>query len=126
MSVDAVLSINATFGERAAAEVEGAEAKVRASMKAVLKENWMETNEDALFRAAVAGAMLGSKEGSEERTHIQESFDGLKKASALIQALQSGVAVDLEATLKAQEEQARKPLPLLQWWREELKASNWR
>lgn len=119
---DAVLNINATFGKRAAdAERGSLEAKVKASMRAVIRENWMETRDEGLFRAGLGGALLSVGMDSEDGRELQRSIERLKKTSGLLVALQSGVPVDLEAMLKEQENEAP-VFPLMAWWHE-VKAS---
>lgn len=112
---DVVLTINSQIGQRAADAVTGLEEKVKASMRAVREGNWMETNEDALFRAGVGGALLSVGRDSLEGERLISSINALRRFSAFLTAAQAGVSADLSSVIRDDEE---KPLPLMQWWRE--------
>lgn len=114
---DNILAINATIGRSASATVEGLEAKVKASMRAVLDGNWMIVdNDDALFRAGLAGALLDVGADSDDGKRLTESIVVLRKISAFFTAAQAGLSIDLSSALP--EEGEEQPLPLLEWWHE--------
>ena len=117
---DAVLMINATIGRDAAKDVEGLEAKVRASMRAVLAGNWMELSDDNLMRAGIAGALLDVGTDSEDGRKLTKSIDALKKISAMLAALQAGISVDVASAMP---EEGDEILPLVKWWQEEKEAA---
>ena len=113
MTADVVLHINATLGARASKEAQGLENKVKASMRAVIRENWMATRDEELFRAGVGGALIDVGLDSEDGKRLQESVQALNKFSAMLTAAQAGVSVDIASVLPEEE-----PLPLLGWWHE--------
>lgn len=81
--------------------------------------NWMGTNEDGAFRAALGAAMLLSDDG--ERHKIERSVRAMTKAAAMLTSMQAGVPVDLEQMLADQEAdlaEGGKYLPLQEWWQE--------
>lgn len=113
---DAVLTINATLGKQGFEEAEGdLEAKVKASMRAVLRDNWMATRDEELLRAGIGGALLALKEGP-EYDRLVRSVEVLKKFSAAITAAQAGIGVDFSDILPGEDEE--QPLPLMAWFRE--------
>ena len=114
MSADVVLNINATFGARAAKEVTGLENKVKASMRAVIRENWMATRDEELFRAGVGGALIDVGMDSEDGQKLERSVKALAKFSAMLTAAQAGVSVDMASVLPGDGDE--QPLPLLGWW----------
>jgi hypothetical protein len=109
---DVALSINATMGKTAAARVDGLEAKVKASMKAVIDGDWMASNDDALFRAGVAGALLDVGSDSEDGQRLTSSIEFLKRFSAFLNAASAGL--DVSPPDLSDED----PLPLMKWWHE--------
>ena len=117
MMNNAVLSINATFGKRAADEEGGGlEAKVKASMRAVIRENWMDTTDDGLFRAGLAGALQSVGIDTDDGQRLKRSIEHLKRFSAFLTAAQAGLSVDPEGLLPSEDEE--KPLPVMGWWHE--------
>jgi hypothetical protein len=114
MSADVVLNINATFGARAAKEATGLENKVKASMRAVIRENWMATRDEELFRAGVGGALIDVGLDSEDGQRLERSILALKKFSAMLTAAQAGLSVNIESVLPGEGEE--QPLPLMGWW----------
>ena len=111
---DAILMINASYGKAAADNVEGLEAKVRASMRAVIRENWLTLDEDLLFRAGIGGAMLSVERGTDDYIMLEQSVAALRKFTAFLAASQAGISVD-PADLPGGDDAI---LPLMQWWRE--------
>jgi len=111
---DAVLQINASLGQRASKEAIGLENKVKASMRAVIRENWMATRDEELFRASVGGALLDVGLDSDDGTRLQRSIDVLKKFSAVLTAAQAGLSIDPDSWIPNEDDEA--PLPLMGWW----------
>lgn len=107
---DAVLSINSSFGQRAAEQVEGLENKVKASMRAVIKENWMATDDDSLFRAGVGGALLDTKD-TPDGEKLLTSIQDLRAINAFFNANAVGLSVDFPTM-------SEDPAPLMKWWQE--------
>lgn len=116
MNNNAVLMINANLGRRGARDAVGLEAKVKASMRAVLADNWMETNDDALFSASIGGALLDVGTDSEDGKSLLASLETMRKLNAFLGAAQAGLSVDLASLLPTDD--AEPPLPLLGWWHE--------
>lgn len=85
--------------------------RIEKAMRAC-RNHWIETNEDAQFKSALAAAMLESDEADKDR--ITRSMDQLRKVSAVIGALQAGVPVDLEKM--AEDKPAEDILPLSRMW----------
>lgn len=111
--MDAVLMINSQLGQRAAAEVSGIKNKVKASMRAVIRENWMATRDEELFRAGLGGALLDLGTESEDGKRLHSSIQAMRRFSAFLEAAQAGLSVDVES-IKAEGEM----LPLMKWWHE--------
>ncbi len=108
---DGVLAINSSIGCEASKNVQGLENKVRASMKAVISGNWMETKDEALFRAGIGGALLDIGVDSDDGKKLLNSVEALKQLSAFITASQAGLSVsppDVPEDI----------LPLMGWWHE--------
>ncbi|MEO8039682.1 MAG: hypothetical protein ABI794_13000 [Betaproteobacteria bacterium] len=114
---DPALHLNASVGKAASAQVSGIENKVKASMRAVLKGNWLETRDEALFRAGVGGTLLDVGKDSDEGRELTRSMDTLRKHNAAMVAADAGIGV--KVPLAAGD---HPPLPLLQWWREAKEA----
>lgn len=121
MGNDATLiAINAQLAERDVKAATGLENKIKAAMRAVVRENWMDTNDDSMMRAALAAVMLDVGKDSPEYARIVASVDSLRKFSAFLTAAQAGVSVDLDSVLP--KEDAEQPLPLIAWWHEAKEA----
>lgn len=88
------------------------ETRIRKAMKVVAKGHWMYSGDDLLLRGALAGVMLASETTEEEKEDIKHTLEGLRTLNAML----SGVPVDLEAFVEKQEE--RKNVPLIKWWNE--------
>lgn len=111
MSKDNIMAINATIGARAAAETVGTiEDRTKASMRAVLEGNWMETRQVKLFGAAMAGVLMTCETGDEDYARIVETLDALRKVGAFLELAKIGFQADIP-TLGA-----RATLPLYEWW----------
>lgn len=108
------IMLNSKFGKEAASKVSGLEEKVKASMREVLKQNWLETSEDALFKAGVGGALLDVGTESEDGKELIRSIKALTTFNAALQAAQAGVTVNFASTFSGSEN----CLPLIKWWRE--------
>lgn len=87
--------------------------RIRKAMRAC-RDHWMETSETGQFRAAVSAAILESE--GDERDRIERSAKALSRMNAMLQAMQSGVPVDIEAM--AAEKQDEDLIPLMKVWRE--------
>ncbi len=87
--------------------------RIQKAMK-VCKDHWMETNQDNQFRAALAAAIMESDEPEKDR--ISRSSHALGRLGAMLNALQAGVPVDLEAM--AAEKRDEDLLPLTALWRD--------
>ena len=84
------------------------------------RRSWCCTQEQEQFAAACEG--LARSATPEEVERIKADLEGLQRASALINALQSGVAVDWEAMAEQvdaeAEEDRPEPLKLRALWQE--------
>lgn len=108
---DNIMAINATLGASAAKKTVGTlEDRVKASMRAVLEGNWMETKQVKLFQAAIAGALMTCETGDEDWTRISDSLDALRKVGAFLELAKIGFKADMP------ELGAQSPLPLYEWW----------
>ena len=79
--------------------------------------HWMYLDEQTQFTGAIGAALIALKEGPEfER--VQRSVTALGKLSAMMNALQQGIPVDLEAMFKEKEaEPDQTPvIPLSKLW----------
>lgn len=124
MGSDSVTFINMTFGKEAATKVVGLEAKIRASMRAVRKENWLEKDESKLFQAAIGGVMLNlydieqefpaSAGDSGDLAKLKRAVAGFAKLTAYLEAVEQGLVVELP-------ELHGQLLPLFKWWVETKK-----
>lgn len=85
--------------------------RIRKAMKSA-RHHWMVTNESEQFRAAVAAAIMEST--GEERERLERSAKSLNQLGAMLQALQAGVPVDIEAM----EKPADDTIPLTKMWNE--------
>src|SRR3954470_24275984 len=92
----AVMSINAQLAERDVKAAVGLENKIKAAMRAVIRENWMDTNDDSTMRSALAAVLLDVGQHSEDGQRITRTMDGLRKLSALLAAAQAGLHVTLD------------------------------
>lgn len=110
----AVMSINAQLAKRDVEEAVGLENKIKAAMKAVLRENWMDTNDDSMMRSALAAVLLNVGQDSEDGKTLLRSMDALRKLSAILTAAQAGLSVNLEHMDMPEEPY----LALIPWWNE--------
>lgn len=85
--------------------------RIRKAMNAT-RNHWMITNENEQFRAAVAAAIMESV--GEERERLERSAKSLNQLGAMLQALQAGVPVDIDAM----EKPADDTIPLTKMWNE--------
>lgn len=78
--------------------------------------HWMFTEEQDQFKGAVGAVLINLKSGP-EFDRVNDALRALGKLSALMGALQTGIPVDIEAMLKAQEEDPKVDLiPLNKMW----------
>jgi len=111
---ETIIAINATFGKTASAEKVGLEAKVKASMKAVLDGNWMTTDDDVLFRSGLAGVLMDVGTESEDGQRLVKNIDFLRKFGSFISAASAGLDVAFpEMNLPTED-----VVPLMGWWHE--------
>lgn len=110
------LNMHAAVAKSAASGVQGIEAKCRAAFKAVRQEDMFCSGDNVMFNGALAGVVEDLGLESEDGKKVCEAARGVNKANAVLQAMASGVPVDLEAAMK---DLPPKPaLPLMQWWHE--------
>lgn len=112
----AVISINAQLAKSDVAEAVGLENKIKAGMRAVIRENWMDTNDDSMMRAALAAVLLDVGQDSEDGKRLLRTMDGLRKLSAMLTAAKAGLSVNLEESDLPKE--GDEPLPIIGWWHE--------
>ena len=115
MTKMARVQVNAAYGRHAATQVTGLENKLKASMKAVIKEDWLGANEDEQFRAGVLGVLLDVGVDSEDGRLIARSLEAVTKFSAALEAMQAGLRVDFASALPIAGD---KVVPLLALWHE--------
>ena len=97
----AVMSINAQLAARDVKEAVGLENKIKAGMRAVIRENWMDTNDDSMMRAALAAVLTDVGKDSPEYQRVVDSMDALRKLSAFLNAARAGLRVDIADVQKA-------------------------
>lgn len=112
----AVMSINAQLAARDVKEAVGLENKIKAGMRAVIRENWMDTNDDSMMRAALAAVLTDVGKDSPEYQRVVDSMDALRKLSAFLNAARAGLRVDIADAIPKEGEEP--PLPLMAWWHE--------
>lgn len=113
---DPILAINASIGLEASKEVAGLENKIKASMRAVIKGDFLGADDDGLLRAAVGGVLLDVGTESEDGKRIRDTLTMLRKLGALLHAAREGLTVGLDS-LDIPED-AEPSLPLFQWFKE--------
>ena len=91
---DTGVAILADSGKRAAVSVEGLEAKLIASMKAVRADNWLALDNEAQFRAALGGVLISLPEG-EDKARLKTSISAIAKMNSFLQATSAGLTVEL-------------------------------
>ncbi len=109
---DVTMSINSTFGKNASKNEIGLEAKIKASMRAVIAGDWMGASDDSLFRASLAGVLTDIGKDSEDAEKLIRSFDALEQLSAFIAAASAGLDVS-PPNIESDD-----ILPLSGWWNE--------
>ncbi len=110
---EALLSIMMAYAKPGLSEI--ADPKERFEKSANATRNfWMGGDEEDWYRGAVAAFMASyMDEGNDVMvSRIKSTLDQLRNLNALL----SGVPVDLEAMLKKHEEE--EPLPLMAWWKD--------
>jgi hypothetical protein len=93
------------------------EQRFRKSMKAA-NGHWMVTNDQEQFKGAIGGVLMAKETTEEEKERINATV----RALAAINALISGVPVDMDAMVKRQEE-GPEALPIVKWWHETKEAA---
>lgn len=92
--------------------------RIKKAMRAA-RDHWMVLDPEIQLRGALA-AVLQESEGA-ERERLERSIERLKKASALLSALASGVPVDFEAVELPSDEDNAGTIPILKLWEAEGK-----
>jgi hypothetical protein len=109
------LSIIGTECKSACAGEPDLEKRIRKAMAVVANSHWMFCDpgqEDLRFRGALAGVILSPETTEEEKECITRSLKPLRALNALM----SGVPVDMGAVLEEQGD--KQILPLMKWWHE--------
>jgi hypothetical protein len=114
MPVDGGMMIAAMEAQHACKGEPDLMERIKKAMRACI-DHWMETNEANQFRAAVAAVILESDGAEKER--VERSAAALNRLGAMLQAMQAGVAVDLETEL-AEQPKAEDLIPLRSIWEE--------
>ena len=97
---------------------EGLEAKLRVAMSRALN-HFMAPDDDTAFRGAVTAVLMHYKSGAEYDASVAE-LDIIKRANALIAALQAGIPIDGAALADSLKETPDSPIiPLMKMWHEE-------
>jgi len=107
----ALMAIAATEARHACKGEPDVIERIKKAMKAC-RNHWMVTDEKEQFRAAVAAALLESE--GEEKDRIERSAQSLNRLGAMLNAMQAGVPVDIEAM--AAEPQDADLIPLNKLW----------
>lgn len=116
-----VISINAQLAAADVKEAVGLENKIKAAMKAVIRENWMDTNDDSMMRAALAAVLLDVGQDSDDGKRLVKEIDLLKRMNALLTMNQQGIPMTLETAFSGidLDEVNKEPrLALLHMWKE--------
>lgn len=90
------------------------------------RNHWMFTDEQDQFRGALGAALIHLKAGS-EYVRLEKSVTALGKLSALLNALQQGLSVDMEAMLEEQQREKEagfELIPLQRMWQDARAPSN--
>ena len=89
------------------------EDKARAAMR-VAKDHWMVLDQDIQFRGAIGALLIHYGKDSPEYKRIASELDSLRKLSAILQAAQAGLSVNLSEDDVPKHE----PLGLMKMWHE--------
>lgn len=112
---DAFVAIIAAECKDAVAAANSLEDKARAAMK-VAKGSWLTLDQDVQFRGAVGALLIHYGLASPEYERIAAELSSLRKLSAILQAAEVGLSVNLtDADLPKHE-----PIGLLRMWQEIL------
>lgn len=107
------MSINAMFGFNAAKETVGTiEDRVKASMRAVLENNYLENEQRRLFQASIAGALMTCETGDHDWHQLVDSMDAVYKVGAFLEVVKLGFKAGAPALGE------HVTLPLVEWWHE--------
>ncbi len=113
MSQTATLMIAVAEARNALRPSMGLEERIKAAMK-VTKDHWMERDEQAQYRAALAAAVLETTDPAERERLTGSSQFIMRQSSAMI-AILNGVSIDASAPELIPPANL---LPLVDWWRE--------
>lgn len=81
------------------------------------RNHWMITDEQDQFKGAI-GAVLSTLKSGPEYDRIVEAMQALGRASAVLNALQTGIPIDWTSLEKLQEEAPKNYIPLNKMWNE--------
>ena len=110
---EAGVAILAASGWDAAVTVEGLEAKLMASMRAVRTDNWLALDNDSQFRAALGGVLLALPDGKDKEL-LERSIRTFSKMNSYLSAAIAGLSVELP-------EFDTDILPLIKMWEDSKK-----
>ena len=92
------------------------EDKARVAMEKA-KDHWMVFDHDVQFRGAIGALLVHYGKDSSEYERIASELDGLRKLSAILQAAQAGLSVNLDKD----DLPKHKPIGLMKMWQEIVK-----
>jgi hypothetical protein len=117
MNHEVVLQINTTLARTAVGRTEtfaSLETKIKAAMLGVLEGNWLETRDQELMRAALAGVLMAYPKDSREVYMVTESWKGLIR---FVDWMNSREPLQAGSTLPSlTAEDGSDLLPLMVWW----------
>lgn len=90
----------------------GFEDKLRAAMTAA-KDHWMVLDKDTQFQGAVAAVLLHYGKDSEEGKRLVYEINAIRKISAILNAAQAGVSVNLH---DVGDKEKCEPVGLMKMW----------
>ena len=95
------------------------EERLEVAMKSALRSSFAR-DEESKLRAALGATLLSYDKDSEEFARLEKSIELLKKVSAMLQALTSGVLVDMDAMGKEIDEETKdfNNIKILDIWRQ--------
>ncbi len=93
--------------------------RIKKAMRSA-RNHWMVLDPEIQLRGALAAALTESEGADRER--LERSIERLKKASAILSALASGVPVDFDAVELPSDEDNAETIPILKLWEAEGRA----
>jgi len=88
------------------------EERIRKSMKLVIGGHWLTLDEDFCFRGAVGGVLISEETTDEEKERLTSAISAIRSINALV----SGVPVDLETLAENLKESEL--APIVKIWKE--------